>query len=77
MLLSLYSFLIRCRIPPGVEFQRRDIEDPWTGVEENSFDFIHMKMLLGSIGDWRTLYSRIFRYDLWSDFDRNHVTMNR
>ncbi|KAI0380208.1 S-adenosyl-L-methionine-dependent methyltransferase [Hypomontagnella monticulosa] len=56
------SLIQPLRIPPGVEFQRRDIEDPWTGVEEASFDFIHMKMLLGSIADWRSLYSKIFRY---------------
>ncbi|KAI1378784.1 S-adenosyl-L-methionine-dependent methyltransferase [Hypoxylon crocopeplum] len=56
------SLIQPLRIPPGVEFQRRDIEDPWSGVEEGSFDLIHMKMLAGSIGDWATLYSRILRY---------------
>lgn len=53
-----------CRIPPGVEFQRRDIEEPWTGVEEGSFDLIHMKMLAGSIENWLDLYGRILRYGL-------------
>ncbi|KAI0178909.1 methyltransferase LaeA [Hypoxylon sp. FL1284] len=50
------------RIPPGVEFQRRDIEDPWTGVDEASFDLIHLKMLAGAVENWSTLYSRILRY---------------
>ncbi|KAI0849551.1 methyltransferase LaeA [Daldinia vernicosa] len=50
------------RIPPGVEFQRRDIEDPWTGIEENSFDLIHMKMLAGGIANWTAIYDRAFRY---------------
>ncbi|KAI1774614.1 methyltransferase LaeA [Hypoxylon cercidicola] len=50
------------RIPPGVEFQRRDIEDPWTGVEESSFDLIHIKMLAGSVENWSALYGRILRY---------------
>ncbi|KAI2622530.1 methyltransferase LaeA [Hypoxylon sp. NC1633] len=56
------SLIQPLRIPPGVEFQRRDIEEPWTGVEENSFDLIHMKMLGGSIENWPALYSRALRY---------------
>ncbi|KAI8965416.1 methyltransferase LaeA [Daldinia sp. FL1419] len=56
------SLIQPLRIPPGVEFQRRDIEDPWTGVDENSFDLIHMKMLLGGIASWASLYDRVFRY---------------
>ncbi|KAI2603808.1 methyltransferase LaeA [Hypoxylon fragiforme] len=56
------SLIQPLRIPPGVEFQRRDIEEPWTGVEEGSFDLIHMKMLAGSIENWLDLYGRILRY---------------
>ncbi|KAI1137223.1 methyltransferase LaeA [Hypoxylon sp. FL0543] len=56
------SLIQPLRIPPGVEFQRRDIEDPWIGVEEGSFDLIHMKMLAGSIENWGALYSKILRY---------------
>ncbi|KAI1106175.1 methyltransferase LaeA [Jackrogersella minutella] len=56
------SLIQPLRIPPGVEFQRRDIEEPWSGVEECSFDLIHMKMLAGSVESWPALYSRIFRY---------------
>ncbi|KAI1804738.1 methyltransferase LaeA [Daldinia bambusicola] len=62
MSLWLFFSLICRRIPPGVEFQRRDIEDPWSGVEENSFDLIHMKMLCGGISNWMSLYDRVFRY---------------
>ncbi|KAI1090193.1 methyltransferase LaeA [Rostrohypoxylon terebratum] len=56
------SLIQPLRIPPGVEFQRCDIEEPWTGVEESSFDLIHMKMLAGSIENWASLYSRALRY---------------
>ncbi|KAI1406234.1 methyltransferase LaeA [Hypoxylon fuscum] len=56
------SLIQPSRIPPGVEFQRRDIEEPWTGVEEGSFDLIHTQMLLGSIEHWPSLYSRALRY---------------
>ncbi|KAI1821292.1 methyltransferase LaeA [Xylaria intraflava] len=49
-------------IPPGVFFRRRDMEDPWDGVELNSFDLIHMRTLNGSIEDWRRLYGQVFKH---------------
>ncbi|KAI5863022.1 methyltransferase LaeA [Durotheca rogersii] len=56
------SLIQPLRIPPGVRFERRDIEESWTGVEEGSFDLIRMSMLAGSIQNWSSLYSRILRY---------------
>ncbi|KAI1435540.1 methyltransferase LaeA [Xylaria sp. CBS 124048] len=49
-------------IPPGVVFRRRDMEDPWDGVEPNSFDLIHMRTLNGSIENWHLLYSQVFKH---------------
>ncbi|KAI1392863.1 methyltransferase LaeA [Hypoxylon trugodes] len=56
------SLIQPLRIPLGVEFQRRDIEEPWSGVEESSFDLIHMRMLAGSIENFPGLYRQILRY---------------
>ncbi|KAI1492738.1 methyltransferase LaeA [Biscogniauxia mediterranea] len=49
------------QIPPGVIFERRDIEDPWVGVEEGSYDLVHIRMLAGCISNWPSLYAQIFR----------------
>ena len=49
-------------IPYCVKFEQRDIEDPWTGVEEDSFDLIHARMLLGSVANWYAMYEKILRY---------------
>ncbi|KAI0405777.1 S-adenosyl-L-methionine-dependent methyltransferase [Xylaria palmicola] len=49
-------------IPPNLSFNRRDIEDPWVGVEPNSFDLIHIRMLNGSIESWPRLYSQVFKH---------------
>ncbi|CAJ2499961.1 Uu.00g028140.m01.CDS01 [Anthostomella pinea] len=56
------SLIQPLRIPPNVVFERRDMEEPWTGIEENSFDLIHMRMLLGSIAHWPWVYGQVFRH---------------
>ncbi|RYP17429.1 hypothetical protein DL767_010028 [Monosporascus sp. MG133] len=51
------------RIPPGLMFEKRDVEDmPWRGVNRDYFDLIHVQMLLGSIGNWPALYGQILRH---------------
>ncbi|KAJ0331008.1 hypothetical protein COL922a_012090 [Colletotrichum nupharicola] len=37
-------------VPPNVIFQVDDIEEPWT--ISNGFDYIHSRMMTGSISDW-------------------------
>ncbi|KAI1123243.1 S-adenosyl-L-methionine-dependent methyltransferase [Nemania abortiva] len=49
-------------IPPNVSFKRCDFEDPWVGVELNSFDLIHMRMLNGSVENWPRLYGQVFKH---------------
>ncbi|KAI0009441.1 methyltransferase LaeA [Xylariaceae sp. FL0662B] len=49
-------------IPENVKFERRDIEEPWFGLEEGSRDLIHISMLAGCIEHWPSLYRQIFRY---------------
>jgi len=46
-------------VPPNVRFEIEDCTQPWT-FEPNSFDFIHMRFLVGSIDDWYALMQRAF-----------------
>ncbi|KAG7406125.1 S-adenosyl-L-methionine-dependent methyltransferase [Fusarium sp. MPI-SDFR-AT-0072] len=47
-------------VPPNVEFQIDDAQLEWT-FEPESFDFIHIRYLQGSIGDWDRLYSQMYK----------------
>ncbi|KAI1459850.1 S-adenosyl-L-methionine-dependent methyltransferase [Annulohypoxylon moriforme] len=46
-------------IPPNLKFEVDDVTQPWT-YERNSFDYIHLRWLTGSIPDWDALYREIF-----------------
>ncbi|KAK4442061.1 S-adenosyl-L-methionine-dependent methyltransferase [Podospora aff. communis PSN243] len=46
-------------VPPNIRFEIEDCTGRWT-FEPNSFDYIHMRFLLGSIGDWNLLMQRAF-----------------
>ncbi|KXX74046.1 Demethylmenaquinone methyltransferase [Madurella mycetomatis] len=47
-------------VPPNVMFQIDDCTQEWT-FEANSFDFVHMRWLFGSIKDWDELYAQAYR----------------
>ncbi|KAJ4405422.1 hypothetical protein N0V85_004676 [Neurospora sp. IMI 360204] len=48
-------------VPPNVKFEIDDCNQEWTWAE-NSFDFIHMRMLIGVVnGDWSALFRNAFR----------------
>ncbi|KAI1770768.1 S-adenosyl-L-methionine-dependent methyltransferase [Hypoxylon cercidicola] len=47
-------------IPPNLKFEIDDVTLPWT-YKPDTFDFIHMRWLVGSIEDWYGLYKEIFR----------------
>ncbi|KAF7857027.1 hypothetical protein EAF04_009787 [Stromatinia cepivora] len=49
-------------IPDNLQFWQRDIESPWFGLETESWDMIHMRMLSGGIVSWPALYQRVWRY---------------
>lgn len=49
------------RIPPNLSFLRRDIESPWHGMDLDSWDLIHMRMLSGSITSWPEIYQKVYR----------------
>ncbi|KAL7620130.1 hypothetical protein AAE478_009123 [Parahypoxylon ruwenzoriense] len=46
-------------IPPNLRFEVDDITQPWT-YKENSFDYIHMRWLVGAIQDWPGLYREVY-----------------
>ncbi|KAK0641842.1 S-adenosylmethionine-dependent methyltransferase [Cercophora newfieldiana] len=46
--------------PPNCKFELDDASLEWT-FADNSFDFIHIRYLLGSIEDWPKLYKQAFR----------------
>ncbi|KAH6879809.1 S-adenosyl-L-methionine-dependent methyltransferase [Thelonectria olida] len=47
-------------VPPNLEFQFDDAQLDWTFRPE-SFDFIHIRHLQGSIKDWEKLYRQVFK----------------
>ncbi len=47
-------------VPPNVKFEIDDANLEWTW-SDNSFDFIHVRFLVGAIKDWGSLYREAFR----------------
>ncbi|KAI1414189.1 S-adenosyl-L-methionine-dependent methyltransferase [Hypoxylon sp. FL1857] len=47
-------------IPPNLKFEVDDVTQPWT-YEPNSFDYIHLRWLTGSVPDWYALYREVFK----------------
>ncbi|KAK7416159.1 hypothetical protein QQX98_005356 [Neonectria punicea] len=48
-------------VPPNVEFQIDDAQLDWT-FEPESFDFIHIRYMHGTIDDWGKFYRQIFKF---------------
>ncbi|KAI1042213.1 hypothetical protein LB505_002957 [Fusarium chuoi] len=47
-------------IPPNLEFQIEDCTQEWT-FQSNTFDYIHMRWLVGSIADWKSLFKEAYK----------------
>jgi ubiquinone/menaquinone biosynthesis C-methylase UbiE len=47
-------------IPANVKFEIEDAAFEWT-FGDSTFDFIHMRYLLGGISDWPTLFKQAYR----------------
>lgn len=45
----------------NIDIRPVDYESPWA-LGEGSFDFIHLQMGLGSVGNWPLLYEKIYRH---------------
>lgn len=48
-------------VPPNVRFIIDDVTQPWD-FPENSFDFIHVRCLAGSITDWPDFLAQAYRH---------------
>ena len=47
-------------VPPNVKFEIDNAEEEWTWPE-NTFDYIHLRAMMGSIKDWDRLYQQAYR----------------
>ncbi|KAJ4244349.1 hypothetical protein NW762_014476 [Fusarium torreyae] len=47
-------------VPPNLKFEIEDCTQEWT-FEPNSFDYVHMRYLYGSISDWSSLFKEAFK----------------
>ncbi|KAL2132746.1 hypothetical protein VTI74DRAFT_3429 [Chaetomium olivicolor] len=47
-------------VPPNVKFELDDANLDWT-FDDNTFDFIHVRFMVGTISDWYKLYREAFR----------------
>lgn len=45
--------------PPNVKFEIDDAEQPWT-YTPGSFDYIHIRYLVGGVSDWSNLYRQAY-----------------
>lgn len=63
-------------VPPNVKFEVDDVCDEW--VYAVPFDFIHIRGLYGSVGDWDQLYAQAQRtekgerYTAQTPVDKRH-----
>lgn len=48
-------------VPPNARYEISDFNVEW--VDENKYDLIHQRELLGSVTDWPEFYERCLRYD--------------
>ncbi|EAA30121.3 S-adenosyl-L-methionine-dependent methyltransferase [Neurospora crassa] len=47
-------------VPPNVKFELDDCNREWTW-NEDSFDFVHLRMLLGVVSNWSDIFRNAFR----------------
>lgn len=45
-------------VPPNVEFEIDDLEEPWTFNKK--FDFIYARMMTGSFSDWPRFFEQSY-----------------
>jgi hypothetical protein len=59
--MHIVRLLTEYRVPPNLQFQIDDCELDWT-FEKESFDYIHIRGLQGSVKDWPGLLTQAYRY---------------
>lgn len=53
--------LTELSIPANMRFLQMDIEEQWQDMDPGSWDLIHMRSLIGSIGNWPRVYAEAYR----------------
>jgi len=48
-------------VPPNCRFEIEDVIQPWT-YPLNSFDYIHLRMMTGSIPNWTAFYKKVYQH---------------
>lgn len=48
-------------VSPNCRFEIDDACSEWT-YAPNTFDFIHIRAMYGSVADWPALYTEVFKY---------------
>jgi hypothetical protein len=48
-------------VPPNCRFEIDDCELDWT-FAPSSFDFVHIRYMMASVGDWPRLYAQALEY---------------
>lgn len=46
-------------VPPNVKFYVDDVEGEWAYQEDEAFDLIHVRGMVGAIADWKLLFQRM------------------
>ncbi|KAK3299596.1 S-adenosyl-L-methionine-dependent methyltransferase [Chaetomium fimeti] len=47
-------------VPPNLQFEMEDATQAWT-FKEDSFDFVHIRYMFGSVVDWDALFAQAYR----------------
>ena len=47
-------------VPPNLKFEIEDATEQWSWPD-NTFDFVHIRYLMGAISDWDFLYRQAYR----------------
>lgn len=47
-------------VPPNLKFEIDDATQPWTFSPE-SFDFVHIRSMYGSVADWSAFYGECYK----------------
>ncbi|QSZ29604.1 hypothetical protein DSL72_004120 [Monilinia vaccinii-corymbosi] len=63
------------QIPENLQFWQKDIESPWFGLEVESWDMIHIRMLSGAVVSWPALYQKAWRHlkPRWGRFEHVEI----
>lgn len=48
-------------VPPNLRFELDDANLEWT-YSPDTFDYVHLRYLIGAVNDWSHIYSEAYKY---------------